>query len=243
MGERLFSDAEMAEMGRRTIDRLNEALDAGDAPRAKEIARRMHSEFLAMHDLYRDKAAALQSFIGRRFGDDVLEEALTDSARSWWLPILARMPKGKEGLRQRIKMYVAGLRGHLQPLHIEEDDECVRVQMRPCGSGGRLILEGKYEGPDALYVIRNPHRTTYGRPNFPVYCAHEAPMERLDIEQHGSPMMVVEPARVLGREPCTFTLYKDPAFVPDAAFERLGLTRTAAGASDDDDAAGAAQHG
>ena len=67
-------------------------------------------------------------------------------------------------------------------------------------------------------------------------------MERLDIEQHGSPMMVVEPARVLGREPCTFTLYKDPAFVPDAAFERLGLTRTATEASDDD-AAGAAQHG
>ncbi len=225
MSERLFSKDEIAEMEKRSIDRLEAALDAGDVPRARELARRMHNEFLAMHDLYRNKAAALQSFIGRRFGDDVLEEALTESARSWWLPILAKMPKGKEGLRQRIKMYVAGLRGHLQPLRIEEDDESVRVQMLPCGSGGRLVLEGKYEGPGALYTIRNPHRTTYGRPDFPVYCAHEAPMERLDIEQHGSPMMVVEPGAALGRDPCTFTLYKDPAFVPDAAFERLGLSR------------------
>lgn len=225
MGERIFSEGEIAEMEERTIDRLLTAIDAGDTERAKRLATRMHNEALAMHDLYRDKAAALQSFIGVRFGDAVLQEALIESARAWWLPILARMPKGREGLKHRIKMYVAGLRGHLQPLAIREDDETVTIQMKPCGSGGRLILEGKYEGPNALYTIRTPSMMTYHRDSFPAYCAHEAPMELLDIEVNGTPLMVVEPARSLGHEPCTFVLYKDPAKVPERYYVRLGLAK------------------
>ena len=107
----------------------------------------MYNEFRSMHDLYRDWTTATLSFIGRRFGDEVLEEAMTEGVKAWWLPNLEKFPQGPEALRQRIKMLVAGLHGHLQPLHIEEDDEKVVIQMQPCGSGGRLILEGKYEGP------------------------------------------------------------------------------------------------
>jgi hypothetical protein len=223
MGDRVFSEAEIAEMEARTVDRLKAAIERGDKDESLRLAERLYKEQLAMHDLYRDKAAALQSFIGERFGDAALEEALEQSARKWWLPILARMPKGREGFRQRAKMYIAGLRGHLQPLRITEDDNAITVQMRPCGSGGRLVREGRYEGPDALYTIRTPSKMTYGRPSYPAYCAHEAAMEQLDIEANGTPMMVVEPARVIGEEPCSFILYKDPAKVPDAYYERLGL--------------------
>ena len=49
------------------------------------------------------------------------------------------------------------------PLHIEEDDEKIVIQMRPCGSGGRLVLEGKYEGPDAMLTLKGKQLLTYGR--------------------------------------------------------------------------------
>jgi len=143
MHERLFSEAEIREMEKRTVDRLIEAIDSGDTEKAKQIARRMYNEFLSMHDLYRDWTTATLSEIGRRFGDEILEQIITAGVRAWWLPNLEKFPQGPEALPQRVKMFVAGLRAHLQPLHIEEDDEKVVIQMRPCGSGGRLVLEGK----------------------------------------------------------------------------------------------------
>ena len=140
MHEQLFSEAEIREMEKRTVDRLIEAIDAGDPEKAKQIARRMYNEFLSMHDLYRNWTTAMLSEIGRRFGDEVLEQLMTVGVKAWWLPNLEKLPDGPEALPQRVKMFVAGLRGHLQPLHIEEDEEKVVIQMRPCGSGGRLIL-------------------------------------------------------------------------------------------------------
>jgi hypothetical protein len=228
MNARLFSEAEIAEMEKRTVDRLTEAIDSGDTDQAKRIAQRMYNEFRSMHDLYRDWTTATLSFIGRKFGDAVLEEAMTEGVKAWWMPTLDRFPQGPEALRQRIKMFVAGLHGHLQPLHIEEDDDKVVIQMQPCGSGGRLVLEGKYEGPNAFLTLDKPQQLTYGRDRFPVYCAHEPPMELLDIAKHGAPFVVVEPARELGTEPCSFIIYKDPAKVPARYYERLGLEKPAA---------------
>ena len=76
MSERLFSEEEIREMGKRTVDRLTEAIDAGDAEQAKKIAQRMYNEFLGMHDLYRNWTTATLSEVGKRFGDEVLEEVM-----------------------------------------------------------------------------------------------------------------------------------------------------------------------
>ena len=59
---------------------------------------------------------------------------MDEGVKAWWGPSLDKMP---QDLRARVKMFAAGLRGHLQPLHIEEDDEKVVIQMRPCGSAAR----------------------------------------------------------------------------------------------------------
>ena len=229
MSERLLTEAEITEMEKRTVDRLAEAIEEGDKERAKQIARRMYNEFLGMHDLYRNWTTAMLSFIGRRFGNDVLEEAMTEGVKAWWLPNLEKLPQGSEAFRQRVKMFVAGLSVHMQPLHIEEDDEKVVIRMHPCGSGGRLVLEGKYEGAEAFLTLDKPHQLTYGRDSFPVYCAHEPPMELLDIKKNGSPFVVVEPAAQLGKEHCSFIIYKDPSKVPAKYYERLGLKKPSAG--------------
>src|SRR6185369_14042621 len=222
MADRILSNDEIAEMEKLTVDRLVESIDRGDREGAKKLARRMYNEFLSMHDLYRNWTAATLSFVGRRFGDKALEEAMDEGVKAWWGPSLDKMP---QDVRARVKMFAAGLRGHLQPMHIEEDDEKVVIQMRPCGSGGRLVLEGKYEGPNGFYTVAKPQRQTYNRANFPVYCAHEPPMEMIDIEKNGAPFVVVEPAAVLGKEHCSFIIYKDRSKIPAKYYERLGLKK------------------
>ncbi len=222
MAERILSSDEITEMEKLTVDRLVETIERGDREGAKKLARRMYNEFLSMHDLYRNWATATLSFVGRRFGDKVLEEVMDEGVKAWWGPTMDKMP---QDLRARVKMFTAGLRGHLQPLHIEEDDEKIVIQMRPCGSGGRLVLEGKYEGPDAMMTVKGKQFLTYGRDSFPVYCAHEPVMERVDIEAHGAPFVVVEPGREIGKDHCNFIIYKDRSKVPAKYYERLGLKK------------------
>jgi hypothetical protein len=229
MSEQLFSADELREMGKRTLDRLIEAIDAGDPGAARKIAQRMYNEFLSMHDGYRNWITALLSEIGRRMGDDALEEIMLETVRTWWVPSLEAQAKAGDDRAARIKMFAAGLRGHLQPMDVEEDEEKVVLKMRPCGSGGRLILEGKYRGPDGFLEIARPQRMTYGRPDFPVYCAHEAAMEEIDIDRNGTPFVVVEPASKLGEEQCSFIIYKDPNSIPEKYYERLGRSKPSKG--------------
>ena len=169
MSEPLFTADELREMGRRTLDRLVEAVDAGDPDAAKQIAQRMYNEFLSMHDGYRNWITALLSEIGRRMGDEALEEIMVETVRAWWIPSLEALSKAGGNRAAMVKMFAAGLRGHLQPMDVEEDEEKVVLKMKPCGSGGRLVLEGKYQGPDGFLEIARPQRMPYGRANLTVY--------------------------------------------------------------------------
>lgn len=225
MEERFFTDEELREMERRTVDRLTDAIDSGDAEKAKKLARRMYNEFLSMHDLYRNWVTATLSEVGRRYGDEDLEAVMSEGVRAWWKPIVASLPQGPEAMPARIKMFAAGLQGHLQPLEITEDADKVEIKMCPCGSGGRLVAEGKYEGPDAFLTIEEAQPLTYGRENFPVYCAHEYAMEKVDIEENGKPFVVVEPAHTIGKDYCTMVVYKDPDKIPEKYYQRLGLEK------------------
>lgn len=224
---RWFSDDERAALGRRTLDVLLDAIDRGDKEAASGLAQRMFNEFLSMHDGYRNWVAALLSEVGRRDGDEALGAVMHTSVAAWWLPNLETMSARTDDRRAQTKMFVAGLRGHLQPIEVDEDDERVILRMTPCGSGGRLLLEGKYDGDGALLTIRKGSRMTYGRDDFPVYCAHEALMERINIERDGRPLVVVEPSPDLGTEPCSFIIYKDPDAVPPSYYARIGLATPA----------------
>ena len=227
MGERVFNDAELREMGKRSLDKVVEAIDAGDAEGAKRLAQRMYNEFVSMHDLYRDWLTATLSEVGRRYGDEVLESVMTDGMDAWWTPLAKKINEGPDDFSRKVKMFVAGLRGHLQPMDITEDDEKVEIRMKPCGSGGRQIAAGKYEGERAFLKVATPQRMTYGRPDVPVYCTHEIAMERLDAERDGHPFAITEPARVLGQDYCVIKIYKNPKDIPAKYYERLGLTKPA----------------
>ena len=88
MSERWFSDEDLREMSRPTMDRATEAIDRGDLDEAKRLCEAMKHESQFMHDLLVDGMAGLISFVHERLGDGGVEEAWTWSLeRSWRRPV------------------------------------------------------------------------------------------------------------------------------------------------------------
>jgi hypothetical protein len=120
---------------------------------------------------------------------------------------LGKRYAGKDRRRQ-IEMLIAGFRGHLQPFRIEEDEEKLTITPEPCGSGGRLIKQGGYDPPCNFLKIRQPQAMTFGRADFPAYCAHCYFQNISPMEPGGKPMFKTEPSQDLGKTPCKITIYK-----------------------------------
>src|SRR5262245_36224746 len=84
MGERWFTEEELGQMSRPTMDRAVEAIDGGDAEAAKALCEAMKHESQFMHDLLVDGTAGLISFIKEKLGDEGVREAWEWSLeRSW----------------------------------------------------------------------------------------------------------------------------------------------------------------
>lgn len=224
--DRLFTEEDLRAMETRTLDRLVAAIDDGDMDAARANARRMFREFEAMHRLYRRWVVSLLTFVGERFGDVSLQEALHESVRTWWGPFVEAFVEGDGDLATRARRFASGLRGHLVGLSVAEDDERIIIRMDPCGSGGRLVREGVYDGADPMLTVPGPRPVTHGFDTMPVYCCHQPFMEIVSIELYGWPAIVIEPECHLERCRCAFIIYKDPADVPDRYYERLGLERS-----------------
>jgi len=223
---RVFTDEELKEMGTRTLDLLQEAIDKNDKEKAKKLANRMCKEFNHLHDGYMFWVSGLLTHIYHNYGIDAVEkaerEAHTIEAKTVF------KPSKKTDFRSRVENLAKGLRGHLQPLTIEEDDEKVVLTMKPCGSGERIIQKGGYDPEVGLARVKEPHRITWGMKDFPIYCVHCPVMEMLAIENTGnfeSVHLVFEP---MYPESCHFVFYKDPADIPEELYNRLGKKKPVA---------------
>src|SRR5687768_13448552 len=84
MGERWFSDEELATMSRPTMERAIEAIERGDAAEAKALCEAMKHESQFMHDLLVDGMAGLISFVKERLGDEGVRDAWEWSLEHSW---------------------------------------------------------------------------------------------------------------------------------------------------------------
>jgi len=220
--KRVFTDEELENMGRRTLDVLVEAIDAGDKQKARHMANRMYREFNYLHDGYFTWVTGLQTYIYEKLGVDAVEEA--ERQAHTIESKIAFIPSGETDFATRVKNMVGGLRGHLQPIEIKEDDEKVTIIMKPCGSGKRLIQKGGYKA--GLARVREPHRITWGMKDFPLYCVHCPVMEALDIENNGDFAFCHLASDPIGEEDCQFVFYKNPADIPEEFYTRIGTKKT-----------------
>jgi hypothetical protein len=216
--KKVFTESELKEMGTRTLDLVLEAIEAGDKKKARELAQRMYREFNHLHDGYMIWVTGLLTYIYNNYGIEAVEKA-ERQAHSIEAKI-AFKPSEETDVRSRFEHLLAGMRGHLQPIIVEEDEEKFTITMNPCGSGERIIRLGGYES--GLARVKEPHCITWGMKDFPIYCVHCPVMGMLDIEKTGNFNFVQDVSDPIGRERCHFVFYKDPAQIPEKYYTRIG---------------------
>ncbi len=232
MANRVFTEEELHEMGTSTLTLLTEAIEQGDKNKAKELANRMSKEFKFMHDLYVDWTATFMDHIYNDQGADALHHALRKAIGTPPRSSDSDQPADKQpqdsiaAFRNQVNYLASVMRGHLQPMRVEEDDEKVCMVMEPCGSGQRLMECGAYGPPRNLTMIQEPHVITWGMTNFPIYCTHAPVLEMLSMELIGYPMTVIYPADEVATESCRYCVYKKPNDIPDEVYERVGKQKS-----------------
>lgn len=201
----------LAGLGERTLDQLMAAIESGDSEQALALATRMHNEFLGMHDLFLNWTAALLSFIGKNYGDEVLEKASEETVQYYnnavWDETLA-LAFANMSDKERIEALAGALRGHMHPFEVQEKEDCYEVVLGLCGSGARLIEKGVYEGDDALYKVKTPSPMTFGKKDFPVYCTHCHFQNKFIPPGMDEPLAEIIASDNVGHEPCVVRLYK-----------------------------------
>src|SRR5205085_10455910 len=74
MGERWFTEEELAEMSRPTMDRAIEALERGDLDEARSLCEAMKHEWRHLYDLMVEGIRRLITFGQERTGGDAVAE-------------------------------------------------------------------------------------------------------------------------------------------------------------------------
>lgn len=211
------SEPDAGERWRAVARQLGQAVEQRDAPTAKRLGHQLQTEGLTYHDRGMARVNSILSFIGREYGIDRLEVAYEEAMASDML--------GDASFRERAEALMHFTRVHLQSFRLEEDEEKLTFLCDVCPSGGRMIREGRYQGPNAALEIEGPRWLTYQRDSLPVYCAHEPIMERASILRTGEPLFIVDASDNLGQVPCKTYLYKDPSNIPERFYQRVGLQK------------------
>lgn len=228
MDGRALDDADIETMRVPGWERAKRAIAAGDRERALVLIDRAVGQWRSLQDYSVNWVTSLLSFIGRELGEEAVERALRQSGEEF---VRARRDPGWDDLdaSTRAKAIARAMVANFGTCDVAEDDEKITLSFR-CGSGGRLIDEGRYEGGSAggsddgggYLVLREPGPRTFSRDQLPVYCAHCSVNNEIQpVEWSGRPLTVEHPPTRAG-EPCVHHLYKDVAQIPVAAYERIG---------------------
>ena len=202
------------------------AIDDGDADRAKELIDAAATRWRGLQDYSINWITSLLSFVGRELGEAAVERSLRAAGDDFIRERrIASSPWASLPAETRAAAIAASMVANFGACEVSEDNEKITLSFR-CGTGGRLIDEGKYAGigdDDGYLVLRERAGRTFMRDELPVYCAHCAVNnEMLPIEWGEPPTTVEHPPRAPG-EPCVHHIYRDMADVPPEVYVRLGM--------------------
>ena len=202
---------------------VEEAIDRADGAEAKRLLELMETDWLRNKDYSINWITSLLSFIGRRLGEDAVEEALRDFGDRFLRD--RRAATAGVDARKRMEGLVRAMKANGADVEFAEEDERYVVSFR-CGSGGKLIDEGAYGPPRDYLTLRQEGPRTFGRESLPVYCAHCSVNNEIEgIEQTGVPVTIEFPPERPG-ERCVHHVYKDPALIPGEIYRRVGKEKT-----------------
>lgn len=221
MTDRVLSDAEIEKMQTPLWEQAKAAIDAGDAEAAKASIDRMVAQWAGLKDYSINWITSLLTFVAEELGEAV-ERALRKTGDEFVRP---RRETGTAWedvpAAQRAKVIARAMLGNLGSVEVGEDDEKIVLSFR-CGSGGKLIDDGRYEGAHPYWTLREAGGRTFTRDELPVYCAHCAVNNEIQpVEWGGTPTSIEFPPEGPG-EACVHHVYKDARAVPAEVYVRIG---------------------
>jgi hypothetical protein len=200
-------------------DQAKAAMAAGDTEQAAALIDAAVRRWRYLQDYSISWVTSLLSFVGRELGEDGVERALRAFGEEYVRP--RRSPEWDDlSAEARATNIVRSMVANFGTCEVEEDDEKITLSFR-CGTGGRLIDEGRYEGDDAFLVLRERGGRTFMRDELPVYCAHCSINNEIQPVEWGRPPTTVEHPPAGPGEPCVHHVYKDTSAMPTEVFERI----------------------
>src|SRR4051812_6734837 len=218
----MFSTDELESMTMPAWERAKNAIAAGDAERAVALIDEGAARTRGLQIYSIEWITSLLSFIARELGEEAVERALRASGDDF-INDRRQGPWDELPASVRAKVIARAMVANGGACEVDEDDDKVVLSFQ-CGSGGRLIDEGRYDVDGGSYLtLRERSGRTFSRAELPVYCAHcSVNNEMQRVEAGGGPTSVEFPPTKPG-ERCVHHVYKDVAAIPDDAYERIGL--------------------
>jgi len=177
------------------------------------------------HDRHRDLVAARLDVAVRVLGEERLgelwAELQADGIASYARYDTARNPWDRSH-DLLVQIAIEGMHAHLGgpagrgEVEVEEHEDRVELRFSPCGSGGRIRAR------EAFGVTETRHDFAWNELGVCHYCVHCCVLQQLEpIRRFGYPARVIEPPLRPG-DPCTWSVYRNPALVPEEAYRRVG---------------------
>src|SRR4051794_6655705 len=207
-----------------TWERAKAAIEAGDSAAAIELVDKAVAQWRSLQEYSINWITSTLSFIADEMGEDAVERALRRTGEEFVRPRRGGGPEwGDLPARVRAKVIARAMVANFAEGEVDEDDEKITLSFQ-CGTGGRLIDEGKYDEQGGTYrTLREPGPRTFSRDALPVYCAHcSVNNEMQPMEWGGAPTSIENPPTQPG-ERCVHHVYKDPSAMPADAWTRLGM--------------------
>ncbi len=222
MTDRVLSDAEIEKMRTPVWEQAKAAIDAGDRDGAKALIDKMVGQWAGLKDYSINWITSLLTFVADEMGEEAVERALRTTGDEFVRP---RRDTGTAwedvSAAQRAKVIARAMLGNMGEVDVSEDDEKIVLAFR-CGSGGKLIDDGRYEGDHPYRTLRERAGRTFMQDELPVYCAHCSVNNEIQPVEWGSVPTSIEYPQAGKGEPCVHHVYKDARSVPDEAYVRIG---------------------
>lgn len=222
MAERELTEADIERMRLPLWEQARTAYLAGRDDDGSMLLDRAVDQWRSLQEYSINWITSLLSFVGEELGEDAVERALRKTGDEFVRP---RRDTGTEWstlpAAARAKIIARAMVANFGEVDVDEDEEKIILSFR-CGSGGRLIDDGRYEGDTAYVTLREKSGRTFMRDALPVYCAHCSVNNEIQpVEWGGEPTSIEYPPERAG-ERCVHHIYKDPASTPADAYERIG---------------------
>jgi hypothetical protein len=222
MTDRVLGDAEIEKMQTPLWEQAKAAIDAGDTDGAKALIDRAVTQWAGLKDYSINWITSLLTFVAEELGEEAVERALRKTGDEFVRPRrITGTEWGDLPVAQRAKVIARSMLGNMGAVEVSEDDEKIVLAFR-CGSGGKLIDDGRYEGDHPYWTLSEPSGRTFMRSSLPVYCAHCSVNNEIQPAEWGEiPTSVEHPPERPG-EACIHHVYKDVDAIPDEAYVRIG---------------------